>query len=61
MELETTFICAHCLQTNTILVDGSGGRHQEYIEDCQVCCYPNRLVIMVDEQMKRAEACAEIA
>jgi hypothetical protein len=38
MEIECTFVCTHCLQINATVVDPTGGVHQEYIEDCQVCC-----------------------
>ena len=54
MEIETTFVCVYCLQVNEIVVDASGGLSQEYVEDCQICCRPNRLVITVDENMKNA-------
>jgi hypothetical protein len=59
MELETSFVCAYCLQVNEILVDTSGGRTQEYIEDCQVCCRPNRLRIAIDEELEEATVSAE--
>ena len=54
MEIETTFVCIYCLQVNEIIVDASGGLTQEYVEDCQVCCRPNKLSITVDEDMKNA-------
>jgi hypothetical protein len=61
MEIETTFVCAYCLQVNEIVVDASGGLNQEYIEDCQVCCRPNKLVISVDEEMREASVDVEQA
>lgn len=61
MEIETTFVCVYCLQVNDIVIDGTGGTHQEYVEDCQVCCKPNNLVITVDEKMKEAFVEAEPA
>lgn len=54
MELESSFLCAYCLQVNEILVDASAGRTQEYIEDCQVCCRPNRLRVEIDEEFEEA-------
>ncbi|HCV44172.1 MAG TPA: CPXCG motif-containing cysteine-rich protein, partial [Bacteroidetes bacterium] len=59
MEIETTFMCAYCLQVNEIVVDASGGLNQEYIEDCQVCCRPNKLVISVDEELREASVDVE--
>jgi hypothetical protein len=61
MEIEATYLCAYCLQPNTIIVDGTGGLHQHYIEDCQICCRPNNLHIRVDEEMHHAEIQAEMA
>jgi hypothetical protein len=59
VELESTFICAYCLQVNDILVDVTAGKVQDYVEDCQVCCRPNRLRILVDEEMTEATVSAE--
>jgi hypothetical protein len=60
MEIESSFICPYCLQLNTVLVDGSAGLRQEYIEDCEVCCRPAMLSIIVDPDMENAEVTADI-
>lgn len=60
MEIETTFVCVYCLQVNEIVVDASGGMKQDYVEDCQVCCRPNRLLITVEENMRNARAEPEL-
>jgi len=31
--------CPYCWETIEVLIDGSQN-HQEYIEDCSVCCRP---------------------
>ncbi len=59
MELETSYICAYCFTVNTIVVDASGGLRQTYTEDCETCCRPNRLTILIDEDLTKAEATAE--
>jgi hypothetical protein len=59
MELETTFICAYCFSENEITVDASGGLLQKYTEDCQVCCRPNRLTIIVEPDFSSAGATAD--
>lgn len=59
MELETTFVCAYCFSENEVTVDASGGLSQKYTEDCQVCCRPNRLTIIVEEDLGSASATAE--
>ncbi len=60
MEIEGTFLCPYCLQINTVLVDISAGRHQELIEDCEICCRPVRLNIDVDVDVQEANVSAEI-
>ena len=37
--------CAGCGEWNETFVDESAGGHQQYVEDCQVCCKPNLLDI----------------
>ncbi len=59
MEIGTTFVCVYCLQVNEVVVDATGGLSQEYIEDCQVCCRPNKLTITIDEDMQDARIEAE--
>ena len=59
MEIESTFTCAYCFETITTSIDVSGGMHQEYIEDCQVCCRPNLLRITVAEDLQSAVITAE--
>jgi hypothetical protein len=60
MELDGSFICPYCLQNNTILVDVTEGKHQELIEDCQVCCRPVNLTIEVDIELQEANVTADI-
>lgn len=61
MEIEATFICAYCFETIDTTVDISGGMHQKYVEDCQVCCRPNALTIVIDEDLEGAEITAEVS
>ena len=44
-----TYGCAFCGEENDVLVDASGGRHQTFTEDCEVCCRPNLITLIVDE------------
>ena len=38
MDDEMTVVCPFCGQENVIALDWGGASHQEYEEDCQVCC-----------------------
>jgi len=38
--------CPYCGEIITVLVDASAG-NQKYIEDCQVCCRPMDICVLV--------------
>lgn len=44
------YSCAYCGEENVTFVDITAGFSQNYIEDCQVCCRPNRLYISIDDE-----------
>ena len=48
LETEADVTCPHCGETMTITLDPGGGRTQEYVEDCQVCCRPWRVRLWYD-------------
>lgn len=45
--MNVTVSCPYCGEDNLIRVDTSGGRRQEYVEDCHVCCQPWQVRITV--------------
>ncbi|MGA8151612.1 MAG: CPXCG motif-containing cysteine-rich protein [Terriglobales bacterium] len=46
--MNSGFQCAGCGEWNVTSVDGSAGRRQPYVEDCQVCYRPNLLQVEYD-------------
>jgi len=48
--MDGSFVCAYCLEPNSIFVEPDGGASQQYIEDCQVCCRPNSLSVWWDNE-----------
>jgi hypothetical protein len=40
--------CPHCGSRVDTYPDPGGGEAQEYIEDCAICCHPNRIIAMLD-------------
>jgi hypothetical protein len=34
------FQCPYCGEINQLSIDLSGGPHQEFVVDCEVCCAP---------------------
>jgi hypothetical protein len=45
LETEATVLCPYCGEINEIGLDPGGGSRQEYVEDCQVCCRPWRVIV----------------
>lgn len=50
MQNTAEYTCAYCGEPNITFVDISAGGQQSYVEDCQVCCQPNVLFQVIDEQ-----------
>jgi hypothetical protein len=48
VETEATVVCPDCGEENEIALDPGSGESQEYIEDCQVCCRPWRVMVSYD-------------
>jgi hypothetical protein len=44
-ETGATVACPYCGEINEIALDPGSGTAQEYVEDCQVCCRPWRLMV----------------
>ena len=53
-----TYTCAFCGEENDLDVDPSGGRRQRFTEDCVVCCRPNVIALVIDED---GEATVEVS
>ena len=45
VETGATVCCPYCGEVNEIALDPGSGSHQEYVEDCQVCCRPWQVTI----------------
>lgn len=48
-ETEAVVMCPYCGEPNEIALDAGSGAVQDYVEDCQVCCRPWRVVVTYDE------------
>lgn len=47
-ETEADVTCPHCGETMSIALDPAGGRAQDYVQDCEVCCRPWRVRLWYD-------------
>jgi transcription elongation factor Elf1 len=45
---DATYICDSCGEEIVVPVDVSAGSHQDYVEDCPVCCNPMVLHVDID-------------
>lgn len=45
--IETSISCPYCGESISVLIDNSLPE-QTYVEDCQVCCRPIELSVIVD-------------
>ena len=45
---EAVSICDSCGEEIVVPVDISAGSHQDYVEDCPVCCHPMSLRVEID-------------
>ncbi len=55
-ETEAAVRCPYCGEINEIALDPGSGNQQEYVEDCQVCCRPWRVVVQY-----QADGTADVA
>ena len=44
-DTEAQVRCPYCGEVNEIGLDPGGGAIQDYVEDCQVCCRPWRVLV----------------
>jgi hypothetical protein len=44
------WICQYCGEENQVWVDLTVLEDQDFIEDCEVCCRPNRILIKHDKE-----------
>ncbi len=48
-DVSTEVYCPYCGEPVEIALDPGSGSHQQYVEDCQVCCQPWRVSVFYDE------------
>src|SRR2546422_8261859 len=48
LDTEADVTCPHCGATVRLTLDPAGGRAQDYVEDCEVCCRPWRVRVWDD-------------
>ena len=46
---EADVTCPYCFESMSITLDPGSGSHQQYVEDCQVCCRPWTVFVTYDE------------
>ncbi|MBD3673871.1 MAG: CPXCG motif-containing cysteine-rich protein [Planctomycetaceae bacterium] len=49
MQDEASYLCQSCGEEIVVPIDVTEGEHQEYVEDCPVCCCPNVITVEIDD------------
>ncbi len=44
------WICQYCGEQNSVWIDLTIEEKQDFIEECSICCRPNRILILTDEE-----------
>ncbi len=50
VEDEIIWSCQYCGTHNIVRVDFTMNGKQDFVEDCRICCRPNRIIITVDRE-----------
>ena len=50
MQDQASYISESCGEEIVVPIDLSAGSHQQYVEDCPVCCHPNVIHIELDNE-----------
>ena len=48
MQDEGSYVCGNCGEEIVVPIDLTEGGQQEYTEDCPVCCHPNVICVVID-------------
>lgn len=48
IDSDATVSCPYCGEATVISLDHGSGAVQEYVEDCEVCCRPWRVLVRYD-------------
>ncbi len=59
LDTMATFVCAFCGASNEVEFDPGEGNRVDLHEDCWVCCRPNLVHVLVDEETRDISAEAE--
>lgn len=50
LQEEYYFQCPYCSSAISITIDLIGGRRQSFTTDCEVCCHPIAVRVLIDEE-----------
>lgn len=45
-----TYVCDACGEEIDLVLDHSAGMHQQFVDDCPVCCRPNVISVEFDAE-----------
>ena len=59
IEEDYSFSCPHCGVELSVRLDQTGGREQQFVQDCEICCRPIQIEVRFEgEDVVRFSAVA---
>lgn len=49
MNDDAQYVCDACGEEIVVPIDLTGGSHQDYVEDCPVCCNPSLIHLTIED------------
>jgi len=50
VEEDLVWVCQYCGTHNAVDVDLTVIGKQDFVEDCRICCRPNRIIVQIDQE-----------
>ena len=47
---DIVWVCQYCGVLNSVWIDLTVEGKQDFVEDCRICCRPNHIIIMTDNE-----------
>jgi hypothetical protein len=47
---DLAWTCQYCGVQNIVWVDLTVGNKQDFVEDCRICCRPNRIIVTINDE-----------
>jgi len=49
LQEDYSYHCPYCAALTSVVIDLTGGSHQTFVTDCEICCRPITATVTVDK------------